>query len=217
MLAIKQLKMNKMIKLAGIAAVVLCLTQSIYATSIIGSIGFSGSVVYNNGTDPGTATAVTSWISPVVSGVTGTFATPSPFAIANHAPVTFAHGNWNFNTPTTSPINNFWSVGGFMFELLTSFVVTEVPTEVVSGVTIYGYVVVDGTGMVSGNGYTPTVMSWTFSSYDPATGSNPTSWTFGAQDSTLAAPSAVPDGGSTVLLLGLGLAGVALLRKKLKA
>ena len=209
--------MTKMIKFASIAAAVLAWGQAVQATSITGSIGFSGSVVYNSGSDPGTASAVTSWISPVVSGVTGTFLAPSPFAVAKNTPVTFAHGNWNFNTPTTSPIDNFWSVGGFTFELLTSFVVTEVPTEVVSGVTIYGYVIVDGTGIVSGHGYTPTVMSWTFSSYDPATGSNPTSWSFGAQDSTLAAPSAVPDGGSTVLLLGLALSGVALLRIKLKA
>jgi hypothetical protein len=55
-------------------------------------------------------------------------------------------------------------------------------------------------------------MSWSFTSQDPASGSNPTSWSFSAS-----ANSVVPDGGATVILLGIALSGVALLRKKLAA
>jgi len=67
---------------------------------------------------------------------------------------------------------------------------------------------------VSGNGYTPTVLSWSFTSQDPASGSNPTSWSFSASANS---PTSVPDGGATVILLGAALSSVALLRKKFTA
>jgi hypothetical protein len=41
-----------------------------------------------------------------------------------------------------------------------------------------GFVVVSGTGVVSGNGYTPTAFSWSFSCQDPPSSTNPDSWTF---------------------------------------
>jgi hypothetical protein len=200
--------MKKIIKYASITAVVLAVSQTVQATSITGSIGFSGvGVTFNTGS-AGNATAVTAWLSPVVSGVSGTFSTPSPFAVANGAPVTFALGNWNFHT--TSPIFNFWSVGGFTFELLSSAPLIQ---GGVAGVNAFA--VVDGTGIVTGNGYAPTTLDWSFTSQDPSSGSNPTSWSFSASANSL--PVGVPDGGSTVLLLGLALSGVALLRKKLTA
>jgi hypothetical protein len=202
----QQMDMKRMIKFTGITCVAgLALTQTLQATSITGSIGFSGvGVTYNSGS-AGTATAVTSWISPVVSGVSGTFATPSPFAVANSTPVIFAPGNWNFDT--TSSINHFWSVGGFTFELLSSYVVAQ---GGINGVN--AYIIAAGTGIVSGNGYAPTTWVWSFSSQDPSSGANPTSWTFSASSS---APVSVPDGGATVLLLGIALCGVGLFKKSL--
>jgi len=197
-----------MIKFTGISAVVaLALTQTLQATPITGSIGFSGVGVTFNSGSAATATAVTSWLSPVVSGVSGTFATPSPFAVANFTPVTFALGNWNFLT--TSHINNFWSVGGFTFELLSSYVVAQ---GGIAGVN--AFIIAAGTGIVSGNGYAPTSLDWSFSSQDPSSGTNPVSWTFSASSST---PNTVPDGGATALLLGIALCGVGLLRQKLAA
>ena len=196
--------MNKMIKLTSVVAVTVALAQSLQAVPVNGAIGFSGvGVTFNTGT-AATATAVTSFIAPAVSGISGSFAAPSPFAVANGTPVVFNPATWNF---ASGPVASFWQVGGFTFNLLSSFVLTQGGTPGVNA-----YVVVDGTGTVTGNGYTPTQMSWSFTSQDPASGSNPTSWSFSAS-----ANSQVPDGGATVILLGIALSGVALLRKKLAA
>jgi len=46
---------------------------------------------------------------------------------------------------------------------------------------------------------------------DPVAGTNPDSWTFGAR------ASAIPDGGATVMLLGLALTGLTLLKRQLAA
>lgn len=99
---------------------------------------------------------------------------------------------WNFNTATTTPINHFWMVGAFSFELEYSHIVSQGN----------GSVDVSGWGWVSAAGFDTTEMSWNFSS--PGTGS----WTFSAS-------SATPDGGATVILLGIALSGIALLKKKL--
>lgn len=195
--------MQTMIKFAGTAAVVFTLTQALQAAPITGAIGIGGSVTYNT-SSAATATQVTSWIAPHVTLDSGSFSviTPGPSAA-----VTFAPGAWNFNT--SSPINNFWAVGGFTFELLSSFVVPN------NGTGPNGFVVVDGTGIVSGNGYTPTEMSWTFTSSDPGVG-HPLTWTFSASvNSTI--HNSVPDGGSAAMLLGLALSSAALLKKKLAA
>lgn len=83
-----------------------------------------------------------------------------------------------------------------------------------SGPNANGFVVVSGTGTVSGNGYTPTTLSWSFTSQDPNSGYDPNgnpTWTFSAS------AASVPDGGATVMLLGIALSGAALLRKKLMA
>jgi hypothetical protein len=196
--------MNSIIKFAGVAIVACALTQSIQATPVTGNIGFTGGVTYDT-SSAGTATEVTSWINPIVTLTSGVFATPSPFAVASGTPVSFTGSTWSFNS---GAISSFWSVGGFTFNLVSSVIVSQQP-GLNPGQT--GYVVVSGTGMVSGNGFTPTVMDWSFTSQDPKAGSNPDSWTFSAS------ANSVPDGGATVMLLGLALSAVALLKKKLTA
>lgn len=193
-----QINMKKMLKLASVAVVALVLAQSLQAALITGNIGFSGGAVLNN-TSANNATAVTSWINPVVQGQSGSF---NP--VLNLSPVTFTAGIWNFTTGAT--IAPFWSVGGFTFNLLSSYVVAQGGTA-----GLNAYVVVAGTGLVSGNGYTPTQLSWTFTSQDPSSDTIPATWTFSAS------AASVPDGGATVLLLGIALSGVALLRRKLTA
>jgi len=191
--------MKNMIKFAGAAVLAMALTQSLQAVPITGAIGFTGGVTINS-SSMGSATAVTSWISPSVTLDSGGFA-----AIAPGTAAVFTSSVWNF--VTSIPINNFWSAGGFTFELLSSSITAQ------GGSLGSGFVVVNGTGTVSGNGYSPTVMSWSFTSQDPKSGTNPDSWTFSASANS----TAVPDGGATVMLLGLALSGAALLRKKLAA
>lgn len=192
----------KVYSLTGVAAVLLASTEIPYAIPITGNIGITGGLNYNSGSSA-TATAVVQWISPYVTVDSGVFAAPSIFAIAPGAAVTMAPGTWNFNTSTA--INNFWSVGGFTFQLTSSAVAQQGGTP---GVT--GYVVVDGTGTVSGNGYTPTPMSWIFTSQDPMAGPSSDSWTFSAAGST----PGVPDGASAAVLLGIALSGVAWFKRK---
>ena len=195
--------MKNIIKLAGVMAVLLAWSQTIQATTLNGAIGFTGGVTYDT-SSAATASQVTSWITPVANLVSGDFKTPAPFAITPGTAATFTSSIWNFNT--VAPMNNFWSVGGFTFKLLSSYVVSQGGTA-----GLNGYVAVAGTGMVAGNGYTDTYMSWSFTSQDPKAGSNPDSWTFSASS------NCIPDGGATVMLLGLALSSMALLKRKLTA
>ena len=187
--------------MASVAAAVLALTQTMQATQLTGNIGFTGQVELNT-SSPATASAVTSWIAPEVEGTSGAFT-----VIANNTPVTFTSSTWNFNTPfTLTGINPFWSVDGFTFVLQSSYILSQGGTP---GST--GYTVVDGSGYVSGNGYSQTEMSWNFTISDPPANDTTPSWTFQAS------ADSVPDGGATVMLLGIALSGVGLLKKKLMA
>jgi hypothetical protein len=195
--------MKKMIKLAGVVAVAFALTQTLQAIPITGGIGFQGAVTLNT-SSAGTATAVTSWVSPSVLLTSGSFTT-----VPNFTSVAFAIGNWYFSSAglpgsLTYPINNFWKVGGFSFQLQSSGIVTQ------GG----GAVNVQGTGVVSGNSFDPTVLTWSFTTQDPSVGGTANGdplYTFSA---STVAPT-VPDGGATVMLLGIALSGVAMLRRKL--
>jgi hypothetical protein len=195
---IKTCKKMKMTYFAGVAVALLALTQISQAVPITGNIGFTGGLTYNTG-DSASATQVTSWISPQVTLDSGGFA-----GIPSGTAAMFTPLIWNFNTAV--PILNFWSVGGFTFELLSSYVGSQGGTPGVSA-----YVDVNGTGIVSGNGFTPTLMSFNLTSQDPKGSVNPDGWTFSASSASV---GSVADGGSTVLLLGLALTGVALMMRK---
>src|ERR1035438_753879 len=90
--------MKKLIRLTTVAAVVITLAQTLQAALITGSMGFSGLGVTINTSSAGTATEVTSWINPVVSGTSGTFAPPSPYALANNTPVTLDRKSTRLNS-----------------------------------------------------------------------------------------------------------------------
>jgi hypothetical protein len=187
--------MKKIIQTGGVVALVFALVQTVSAVPATGNIGFTGGATINS-SSVGTATEVTGWISPVVTLDAGSFA-----GIALGTSVSIS-SPWSFNS---GAISSFWTVGGFTFNLMSSMIASQ-------GTTPAGYVVVDGTGTVSGNGLGPTTMVWNFTSQDPKAGTNPDSWTFGAR-----ADTNVPDGGATVMLLGISLSGLTLLRKRFLA
>jgi len=182
----------------------LACTQTIWAIPITGGIGFTGAVTYDT-TSAATATQVTSWVAPItVTSHSGSFS-----AVPLGAVATFSSAVWNLNT--IAAINNFWAVSGFTFQLVSSSISAHGGTPGVSG-----FMVVNGTGIVTGpagSGYDPTTLSWTFTSSDESMSSPGPHWAFSAS----ANPVQVPDGGATVLLLGVAFSGLALMKKKLAA
>jgi hypothetical protein len=194
----------KINRFAGVATIVLASTQMPEAVPISGDIGITGSLTYDTGSSANATEEIT-WIAPQVVGASGDFALPSTFGISPGTPVAMSPLTWKFNTAT--PINSFWSVDGFTFELLSSYVAAQ---GVFNGT---GFLDVDGTGLVSGNGFSATVMSFDLTSQDPIAGQSRgvDSWSFSASGAT---SSGVADGGSTVMLLGLALSGAAWMARK---
>jgi VPDSG-CTERM motif len=193
------MKLSKTILAALATGVLTCglFSQPAQATAINGNIQFAGEVKFNT-TSLATAHSVVTWydvfhnagFSSVTSG-TADFA-----GIASGTQATMGQP-WAFNPST--PTASLWSVGGFTFDLLSSTIVTQNASTLV----------IEGTGIVSGNGFDPTAMDWMFTTQ--SSGGRPrTTFSFSANG------AAVPDGGSAVALLGLALTGLEGLRRKLR-
>jgi hypothetical protein len=160
------------------------------APAINGTIQFGGSAHFDTNSLL-TATTVMSWINThVEDGATGDFS-----GIPMNTPATFG-APWVLSTPRPG----LWSVGGFTFDLLSATVVTQ------TAKTLF----IEGTGIVTANGFDPTGMEWSFTTQS-AGGITRSSFSFSANN------VAVPDGGSAVALLGLALTGIEVLRRKLRA
>jgi hypothetical protein len=171
-------------------------SQQAQATAIQGNINFAGAVQFDTNS-LATAARVGTWFdsngnagfSSVQAGGTGDFA-----GIPAGTQATMAQP-WIFNTPTPG----LWGCGGLTFDLLSSTIVTQNAN----------FLIITGTGIVSGNGFDPTSMEWSFT-IQSARGKTRTIFSFSANS------VAVPDGGSAVALLGLALTGIEVLRRKLK-
>jgi hypothetical protein len=166
-------------------------SQQAQATPINGDIQFAGTAQFDTNSLL-TATRVVSWINAhVEAGDTGDFS-----GIAMNTPATFG-APWIFSASTPTP--GLWSVGGFIFDLLSSTIVTQTASSLT----------IEGSGIVSGNGFDPTAMDWMFTTQSSG-GRTRLVFSFSANG------QAVPDGGSAVALLGLALTGLEVLRRKLK-
>jgi hypothetical protein len=168
-------------------------SEQAQATPITGGITFFGTVTLDTA-DANTATMVTAYHglggigSPFVASADGSFT-----GLAGSA-ATFAVP-WSFNS---GPVANFWSAGVFVFNLIASSITVQAG----------GSLIVDGTGTITGGGFDATAGSWHFTTQNPSA-----EGVFSFSGAT----GALPDGGMTVALLGIALAGVELLRRKLKA
>ena len=165
--------------------------QQAQAVPITGAITFAGGVELDS-TTVNTATRVTGWLDeggfmPTVQSVSGSF---SSVAVGT---TTIFTPTWSFNS---GPIPLFWSVGGFTFNLIGSHIFFQ------GG----GFLNVVGTGTIIGNGYNPTFGHWSFTVQDDASNG-----VFSFSGGTT-----VPDGGRTVALLGLALAVIEGIRRKLR-
>ena len=172
------------------------LCEQAQAGPITGDIDFAGSVTFNTNS-LATATQVTTFNTAIVVGSTGSFT-----SVANFSAVTFAQP-YVFNSgapgaplpgPAYTPL---WTVGGFSFNLITSNVVLQNGNDLI----------VSGFGTLTDSDGHVTNGVWRFSS-NKADGS--TSPTFSFASNT----SAVPEGGSALALLGIGLVVAEVLRRK---
>jgi hypothetical protein len=172
-------------------------SQQAQAGFISGQISFSGSAIFNT-TNLAAANTVTHFKdinnvdgkATVVGVSTGSFS-----GIVSGTQASFTQP-YQFN-PSVG-VTALWSVGGFTFDLLTSAIVTQTST----------FLNITGTGTLHNAGFTDTAGVWNFT-VSNASGSPQDTFSFAAST------SAVPEGGSALALLGLGLVAVELLRRKL--
>ena len=179
----------------GLISCALCVQQAqAVPLPITGAITFAGGVTLNSGS-VNTASQVLTWLDeggdmPTVQSGSGSFTG------LDGQMATFAFP-WTFNTAMAIPA--FWTVGGFTFNLIASTIISQMGD---------GFLAVSGTGTISGNGYaTTTGVTWNFTVQDDAS-NGVFSFSGGSE--------AIPDGGPTVALLGLGLAGIEGIRRKLR-
>jgi hypothetical protein len=192
--------MKRIKTLLAVAAATAFTLGSAFAAQITGDIDFAGQAFFDTNS-LATATQVTNFRSSDgtnnsadVTQANGDFS-----AIATGTKASFPNA-YTFNP--SSPTSPLWTVGGFTFNLTSSTV------EFQSSKALF----ITGTGFLTGNGFDETPGVWAFSSQQ-ADGSNQDSFSFSAN--TAAQPGQVPDGGSTVALLGAALVGVAAIRRKL--
>ena len=195
---------NKMIKLTGVAVAVLGIASAAYANTITGAVGFSGNSLILNASTAAASTEVLSWGTQTAAGSinNGTTTTYSGTPVGGlPAPFVFATGGPG-GPLTTVPISSFWTIGIYSFQL-TSFNYNNGVSGQDLDINMLG-IVTDGLGD-SGN------WSGSFSTQNPNIGSGSGGYTYTESLSF----GSVPDGGTTVLLLGAALSGLALLKRKL--
>jgi VPDSG-CTERM motif len=194
------MKLSKTILAVLATGVLSCglFSQQAQAAPITGDIQFAGEVAFDTNS-LATATRVVTWFDVFhnagfssVTSASGDFA-----SFVSSGDQATMGAPWIFNPSTATP--GLWSVGGFTFDLTSSVVVTQNATTLV----------IEGTGIVSGNGFDNTAMDWSFTTQSSG-GKTRTTFSFSANG------VAVPDGGSAVALLGLALTGIEVLRRRLR-
>jgi hypothetical protein len=168
----------------------------VQAAQITGTVRMAGAVTLN---DTSLATADNTASFGVVFVTTG----DGSYTGTAGSLVTWKNFGWN---PSTAPVNDLWKFSylgnDYTFDLAS---ITSVSQNV-------NDLLVKGTGTVeiSGGFYTPTIADWSFSITDTSGGTSG-SFVFGFSDSN----TAVPDGGTTVMLLGAALSTLGLIRRKI--
>ena len=183
--------MKKLLKFSASLLAVALFTTVASAIPMFGDITISGGATMDNN-NLSLANAVTAWSNVKVTSEDGNFL---PFvsdgdAVAMAAP-------WTFNPSTPTPA--LWSVDGFTFDLAT------ITSVIRFAVGTAKFLTVVGDGWVSGHGFGPSEGSWSFSTQTPSA-----KGVF-----SFSAATSVPDGGMTIIMLGVALSGLGIMRRKI--
>jgi hypothetical protein len=181
---------------AGFATCVLS-TPRAEAALINGTIDFAGSVMFDS-SHLDNATQVMLWRDVFGNlGFSNVAATSGDFSFIPLGTQATMATPWIFTPSTNTP--GLWSVGGFTFDLMSATVVNQTAT----------FLNITGTGIITAAGFEDTSATWAFTVQNA--GGNHDFFSFSANSAT----QGVPDGGSAVALLGIGLGVVELIRRKL--
>jgi len=181
---------------------------AVQAIPITGVINFQGGTVTLNTPSITTSTAITSFGGSTAVATAPGVAPTGSFVGTEGAAVTFVPSGFIFSPILDpNPVSPLWT---FTLNGLTySFDLYTVASSLGVGPSLN----LAGTGILSITGsdsaYEATAGTWTFST----TGTGPTTFGFVAGSD----PPAIPDGGTTVLLLGAVLAVVGFMRKGVTA
>ena len=164
----------------------------------------AGDVVFDS-VDLSSSTAVNHWISAANNlekattfGATGDFAAAIP--TGTEADMTHP---WTFSPSTpTAPL---WSALGFSFDLTSILSVTKIGDNFLN---------VLAAGIVHATGFDDTAALFSFTVNNP---DGKTHLTYSFADATVTVPGGVPDGGTTVMLLGAALSVLGIARRFLKS
>jgi VPDSG-CTERM motif len=173
-------------------------TQEAQAAKITGTIDFAGGAQFDSSALQN-VTQVVTWFDVFGNaGVTNVVSVSGDFSgIAKGTQATM--NPWTFLPPPGGQ-PALWSVGGFTFNLLSATVVTQNAT----------FLNIKGTGTLTGNGFEDTTTAWAFTVQN-AGGAPGMVFSFSANNA-----AGVPDGGSTVALLGISLVAIEFVRRKLR-
>lgn len=183
--------MNIKNKILGVVALLAALATTSQAVPLTGNYALNGTASLNSST-VNTATQL-------VSG-SGLFASLSG-SLAPYNGQAFTISTWNFNSAAVVPL---WQTASLQFNLISSAI------KIQGG----GDLVVDGRGTLflkSDPAGTANEYTFNFTTQDPNIGAVAPNFVF----SFSASGNPVPDGGSSVLLLGAALVGLGILRRKM--
>jgi hypothetical protein len=183
------MKTIKLVMLAGVALTSGFFGQPAEGSMLTGNLTFAGGATFDTAS-LATTTRIDSFAHMTVTtsgGSFGNFANPGDEVMMTEP--------WIFSAST--PTLGFWSADGFTFDLATSMVVSQDSMSIEAS----------GTGIVSGNGFTKTSGMWDFV------------WQRNSSEGVFSFtsnynPVGVPEGGTTIMQFGLGLAGLAIARRK---
>jgi len=180
----------KLLKLTLAVLAAALVASGAEAAMLNGAITFAGGAKFDT-TSLATATRVNTFKKVTVMSEDGDFS-----AFVNDDDVVTMAMPYIFTPSTPTPA--LWSVGGFTFDLASSTVVLQNAD----------FLLISGMGTITGNGFDATEGTWSFTAQSPSANGV---FSFSASGDF----NGVPDGGSTLALLSLGLTSVWMIRRKL--